>query len=238
MKILIAALLCVTCIVTKAQTVEEVIQKYSTALGGLSAFNNVKSAKMTGTVTTAGKTFPLTTQLINGKAMRTDVVAVGQQVINVYNDGKGWKINPFANAPTATDVTGAELISFKAQSSLANHLADYKKRGHQVELLGQEPVNGINAYKIKLVNKDDGKTTIYYIDANSFLLIKSTSKREISGEEYDAETLYTDIREINGLKFCMHITVTALGKPYQEISYEKIELNVPVDEKIFIRPKS
>ena len=68
-------------------------------------------------------------------------------------------------------------------------------------------------------------------------MIKSIAKREVGGTQYDAETYYTDIEEINGLKFCKHFTTKIEGQVYQEVKYDKIELNIPVDEKIFLKPK-
>lgn len=220
-----------------AQTVDEVIQKYAITMGGLEAFNKVTTAKITGTLTTQGNVLPFTTQIVNTKAMRTDVAAMGKEVINAYDNGKGWKINPLAGIITATEVTGNELVTLKAQASLANNLMDYKNRGHQVELLGQQDVDSVKAFKIKLTNKEDGKLTTYYISTINYLLIKSITKREIAGSEYDAETFYTDIKEINGLKFCMHFTQKIEGKILQEVTYQKIDLNTPVDEKIFKLPK-
>ena len=47
---------------------------------------------------------PLTVQIINGKAVRSDVEAMGKSIINSYKDGKGWKINPFTGIETVTDM--------------------------------------------------------------------------------------------------------------------------------------
>jgi hypothetical protein len=47
MKKLFIALLVLSVLSANAQTVDEVIQKYSAKLGGLDAFNKIKSAKMT-----------------------------------------------------------------------------------------------------------------------------------------------------------------------------------------------
>ena len=237
MKNLFAGILCLGILSANAQMVDEVILKYSNAMGGLEAFNKISTAKITGTLSTQGKNLPITTQIVNGKSMRADVVVGEQSVNNVYDNEKGWKINPFSNAPTATDVIGSELATFKAQASLANNLMDYKKRGHQVELLGQAVLDGGNVYIVKLTSKEDGKITNYFISTITNLLVKSIAKREISGVEYDATTYYTDIAEINGLKFCKHFTTKIEEQLYQEVKYEKIELNVPVDEKIFLKPK-
>ncbi|MGB3163189.1 MAG: hypothetical protein WBA96_06650, partial [Chitinophagaceae bacterium] len=73
MKKLLVTVLSFAIVSAHAQTVDEVIQKYASAMGGLDAFNKVTTAKFTGTLTTQGNVLPLTTQIINGKAMRTDV---------------------------------------------------------------------------------------------------------------------------------------------------------------------
>lgn len=237
MKNLLVVLLSFVLMSANAQTADEVIQKYNTAMGGLDAFTKITTAQMTGTLTSQGNKLPFITRLINGKSMRMDVQAMGKTVTNAYNNGTGWKINPYAGAVTATEVTGTELASFKTLSSLSNNLMDYKNRKHQVELQGEEIVDGVKTYKIKLTNSEDGKITTYFVNADNYMLVKSIAKREIAGIDYDAHSFYSDFKDINGLKFCMHFIVKIEEKVFQEVTYEKIELNVPVDQKIFIMPK-
>lgn len=233
MKKNLLAILSLAFISANAQTADDIIQKYANAVGGLAAFNTVKTAKMTGSVVTQGMELPLTVQLINGRAIRSDVEAMGQTVTNSYKDGKGWKINPLAGITTVTDMTDAELNDFKAQSKLASQLIDYKARGHKVELLGQEDVEGIKINKIKLTSKDDGKVTTYFINAADNMLIKYTSTREMQGQEFEVESFLSDIKEFNGLKFAMTRTQKIQGQVFQEIKLSTIELNVTIDEKIF-----
>ena len=220
-------------ITTNAQTADEIIQKYSKSVGGLAAFKAVKTIKMIGTVTTQGMDLPLTIQIINGRAVKNEVDAMGQKVINSYKDGKGWKINPFAGAPTATDMTNDELIDFKTQTMLATNLMDHKARGHKVELLGQEDVEGIKTHKIKLTNKDDNKAYTYYINTADNMLIKSVGSRNLQGQEVDIETFYSNVKEFNGLKFALTRSQKISGQVFQEININKVELNVAIDEKIF-----
>ena len=237
MKKLLFAVLGFAMLSANAQTADDVILKYSANMGGLDAFNKITSAKMTGTYSTQGNDLSLTLQIINGKAMRTDVEVMGQAVINVYNNGKGWKINPFAGATTPTEVTGSELSDFKAQASLTTQLMDYKARGHQVEMQGEETVEGIKTFKLKLTNKDDGKLTTYFISVADYTLIKSATNRPIRGQDMEVESYYSDLKEIGGVKFFMTRDSKIEGQTFQTIKYEKIELNVTIDEKIFEMPK-
>ena len=233
MKRIFFAILLLAFVSTNAQTADDVIQKYSKAMGGLAAFNAIKTMKTTGTITTQGVDLALSSQIINGKAVRTDVQAMGQSVINSYKDGKGWKINPFAGVTTVTDMTPEELIDFKSQSMIASQLMDYKARGHKVELQGQEDVEGIKTYKINLTTKDDNKVNTYFISVADNIIIKSVSTRQLQGQDLEIETFYSDIKDFNGLKFPIVRTQKMQGQVFQEIKIATIEFNVPVDEKIF-----
>ncbi|TMI98011.1 MAG: outer membrane lipoprotein-sorting protein [Bacteroidetes bacterium] len=232
MKKIFFGLLAFAVLSARAQTAGEIVQKYANAMGGLENFNKIKTIKMSGTVATQGMNLPITIQIINGKAMRSDVEVMGQSVTNAYKDGKGWKINPFAGAASATDATATELSDMKNQSFLANQLMDYKSRGSKVELEGQEDINGSKAYKIKLTDSDN-KVTIYDIDPTTFLAVKVVGKRDIMGQETEIETYLTEPKEFGGVKFNTAITQKIGGQTFQEIHLDKFEVNVPIDEKIF-----
>jgi len=219
-------------ITAHAQTADEIVQKYANAVGGLDNFKKIKTAKFSGTASAQGNEFPITVQIINGRAMRTDVEVMGQTITNAYKDGKGWKINPYAGAPTATDATADELYEFKIQGSLTSQLMDYKDRGYKAELLGQEDVQGAKTYKIKLTT-DDNKTTTYFVDANTYALVKTIGMRSLMGQEMELETYYSEVKDIGNVKFSMMRSVQSGGQTIQEVHFDKIELDIPIDEKIF-----
>ncbi len=220
---------------TNAQTADEVVQKYAKAMGGLSAFNAIKTLRMIGTVKLQGMELPITVQIINGKAVRTDVDAMGQSVIKAYKDGKGWKLDPFSGDTAAIAMTNDELIDSKGQSMIANQLMDYKARGHKAELQAQEDVEGIKCYKIKLTNKDDGKVTTYFISVADNTLIKSVNTRNVQGQEIEVENYASDIKQFGDIKFPMTRTQKIQGQVFQEIKMTLVELNVAIDEKAFDR---
>lgn len=233
MKLFLTALIGLFAFTLQAQTTEEIIQKHAASMGGLDALNNVKSYKTTGTITAQGNDLPITIQVINGKSMRSDVEVMGQSVVNVYDNGKGWTINPFTGGAEATELTGPQLIDLKNQAFLASNLIDYKNRGHQVETDGQEDVEGVKCFKLKLKNKDDDKITTYYISTADFVLVKAVSTREIQGEEVEMETQYSDLKDFNGVKYFMTRIQKLNGQVMSEFHVDKFEVNVPIDEAIF-----
>jgi len=233
MKKLFFAFLSLVFISAQAQTVDQVIEKYTAAMGGMAAFNDIKTLKMTGTVSVQGMDLPITILIINGRAVRSDVTVEGMSITNSYKDGKGWKINPLAGITTATEVTGAELAALKAQATLASSLMDYKARGHQVELQGQEDVEGIKCNKIKLTSKDDGKVTTYYISVADNVIIKSVTSQQMMGEDHDIETFYSNIKEFKGAKFALTRSQKIEGQSFQDITFSQVEVNTAIDDKAF-----
>ena len=233
MKLLFSFLSLLAVTLCQAQTADEIVQKYSDAMGGLDAFKKVQTAKITGNLNVQGMDLPLTVQIINGRAFRTDVDAMGQAVTSSFKDGKGWTLNPFSGIETPTDVEGSDLVDYKSQSNLASSLMDYKALGHAIELLGQEMVEGVNTYKIKLTAKEDGRVTHYYISAKEFLPIKVSSQKVMQGNEMEVETWFSNLKDFAGLKFFMSRDQKVSGQVFQRIIYSNIELNVPIDEKVF-----
>jgi hypothetical protein len=181
---------------------------------------------------------PMTIRIINGKAFRTDVEAMGNAVIRCYKDGKAWIQNPFGGSNSPTEVAGAEIAEYRSQASIASPLMDYKARGHKVELLGQADVEGIKTFKVKLTNKDDNKVTNYYIGTSDYALIKSESEREIQGQTVNVEVFYSNLKDFNGTKFYMTRDSKINGESFQTTTYTNVELNIDIDEKIFDMPKS
>jgi len=232
MKKIILLLTAFVFIKASAQTADEVIQKYATATGGLEHFKAIKTLKLAGTVSAQGNEFPLTVQIINGKAIRTDVTIMDKTIISAYKDGVGWKINPFQGSDAAVDVTGNELNDLKTQSFVASQLMDYKARGFTVELQGQEDVEGAKAYKIKLVT-DDKREYTYFIDATTSMLIKSINSSTVMGQDMLVETYYKDVKDFSGLKFSTSRTQKANGQELQELHFDKFEIDPAIDEKVF-----
>lgn len=234
MKKILTALFSIAVLFAAGQTADEVIQKYSANMGGLEAFNKITSAKMTGNLVYQGNmNFPMVTQIVNNKAARTEVDVMGQQVIQVYNNGTGWKVNPFDGVTEPTEITGTELNDYKSQASLANNLMDYKARGNKVEFKGEEAVEGVKCFVIELTPAGDNAVTRYFISTADYTLIKSVRKRVMQEQEVEVETFYSDFKEINGVKFAMMSDQKINGQPFQSVKFDKIELNVPIDEAIF-----
>jgi len=219
-----------------AQTVEDIIAKFTAAMGGIEKFRDVKTVSMTGKIKQQGMLLPVNIRIINGKAVRTDVDVQGVKIIEAYKNGKGWKINPLSGNSGIIEPTAAELNSFKSQTQISGKLMDYKARGNKVELTGTETVEGIKTHKIKLTAGVDSSVIFYYIMDTNSLILKTTEKRKIGGQELDIEIFLSDFREVGGMKFAFSQMQKTGGKIFMELVMESIEIDKVIDEKIFDRP--
>jgi hypothetical protein len=144
---------------------------------------------------------------------------------------------PFLGKNDPEAMTGDDLKEIVDQADLIEGpLFNWKEKGHSVELLGEESLEGTPAWKLKLVKKN-GETSTIWLDKEAFLQIKSEAKRKRGDQEMELETSMGDYKEVGGLLFPFSSESKPKGAP-QGFSFalDKIELDVPVDDALFAMP--
>src|SRR5450631_162770 len=148
-KTLLALLLLVTVHAVKAQTVDEVIDKYKAALGGKEKMMALNSIKMEGSLTVQGFDIGITVTVLNGKGSRTDISVPGQSDgYRIVTPTKGWNFLPFQGQTAPEETPDDQLKVGQANLDLQSPLLNYAAKGHKAELLGKEKVGATDCYKI------------------------------------------------------------------------------------------
>jgi hypothetical protein len=227
-------LLAMTCFtLVKAQTADEIINKYVEAIGGKDKLDQIKTIYIANTTQVMGNEGPSTTQILNGKAYRLDYEVNGQKSTQVVTDKGGWQINPFMGATTAQPLPEEMYKQTKGQLYFSP-LYNYAARGNKVELMGKDG----NTYKLKITNVDSLEA-FFYIDTATYYLTKITRQTNFMGQSMELSVSFSNFKKTD-----FGITV-----PYTtEISYggqftitnniTKIEFNKPIDPAVFEMPKS
>lgn len=226
-----------TAVPAAAQSADEIIAKHIDALGGLQKIKAVKTVRMTGKLTLGpGIEAPVAMEFKRPNQMRMDITVQGIVGTQAYDGATGWTLMPFAGSKTPQQMADDELKMAQEQADLDGPLIDYKAKGHAVELLGKEAVEGADAYKLKVTQKNGVVRTIF-IDAEAFLQVKEESKRTIRGTEMDTDTILGDYKEVDGIMFPHSVDSGAKGQPQrQKMVIDKIELNVPIEDARFKMP--
>ena len=106
--------------------------------------------------------------------------------VQAYDGKSGWSVAPFMGRTEPVAMSAEEAAQAVEQADIAGPLVDYKAKGHTVELVGPDKVDDRDAWKLKLTLKN-GTVRQVYLDAASFLEVKTESKRTIRGVEVEVE---------------------------------------------------
>ena len=219
-----------------AQTVDEIIAKNIQARGGAEKLKSVKTIKSTATMAMMGMEIPTTMVQKRPGMSRIEFTAQGMTGVVAYDGKQAWQIMPFMGKKDPELMSADEAKEPEENSDIDGPLVDYKSKGHQVELLGKEKIEGTDAYKLKVTLKNGDVQTVY-IDADSFLQIKEVQKRTIRGTEQQTESSIGDYKEVNGIMFPFAIESAVTGTDQkQKITISTVELNVPADDSLFKMP--
>jgi outer membrane lipoprotein-sorting protein len=233
-----ALLLSAPAIFAQAPTLDQVLAKHYEAQGGLPKLRAVKSMRVTLKMSSGSMEFPIVIEAKRPNSIRTEVTIQGNAIISAFDGKNGWSINPFQSAKKEPEpMTPEELRQIEAEADIDGPLIDWKPKGHLVELQGKEPVEGSDAFKLKVTLKN-GDVRYIYLDTDSYLQVKTTSKRKVRDTEIEGEQLLGNYKEVGGLMMAHSIDAGATGVPQrQKMTVEKIEFNVPIDDLRFKMPE-
>jgi hypothetical protein len=156
-------------------------------------------------------------------------------MVQAYDGETGWKIDPFQGSSDPEKVAGDDLKDLQEQSDIDGALVDYKAKGHTVELLGKEDVEGTPAFKLKLTLKNGDVRTID-VEAYNNNELKDTSNRKHTGGEIDVDQYLGNYKPVNGLLFPFSIESKIKGQTVSQIVLDKIELDTAIEDSIFKMP--
>ena len=218
-------------------TLDDVVKKSIDARGGLDKIKAIQSVKMTGKMVMGGGQMeaPMTMQLKRPSSMRIDMEIQGQKLVQGYDGTTAWMINPFTGGSEPQKMGADEAEGMTEGSDMDGALVGYKEKGSKVTLVGKEDLAGKAAYKLK-VEKKSGKTETIYIDATSFLEVKTVATRKMMGNDMELETFVSDYRPEGGIMMAHVIDSKSEGNSVMKLTLDKIETNAAVDDASFKMP--
>ena len=228
--------------VSSAQTADEVIEKSIAAMGGRAAMEKIKTRQTTGSIslsTPAGE-IPGTIEVTNAAPNKTRTVikadlsslGAGPMVIDQRFDGtNGYVLDSLQGD---RPVTGDQLLNMKA-NTFPHPFLGYKGMGTSAKLTGKEKVGDRDAYVV-VFEPSSGPAVKQYIDAETYLPIQAVIKLtmpQVGELEQTARSL--DFRDVDGVKVPFKLQVSSAMQGFT-IVITKVEHNVPVDDKVFVKP--
>jgi outer membrane lipoprotein-sorting protein len=219
-----------------AQTVDEVIAKANEARGGLEKMKAVQSVRITGKMTMGpGLEAPMTIEMKRPRNARMEFTIQGMTGVQAFDGQQAWGISPMGSQK-AEPLPPEMAKDLDNQADIDGPLVDYKAKGHQVELVGKEKIEGTDAWKLKVTLKT-GDVQYIFLDADSNLEIRNESRRVVRGSEMEIESTIGDYKEAGGVLWPHSIQSGAKGRPEKQVlSFDKIEINPAIDDSRFKMP--
>jgi hypothetical protein len=232
-----ASIVAISAFSLSAQTADEIIAKYVKTIGGIDKINAITSLKKTGKFTGGGGfEAVLGEENKRPNQVRQEFTLQGLTGVNAYDGKVGWKIEPWDGKKDPEPLGESEMKEILEDSDFDGPLINYQQKGNKVEFVGMEPVEGTDAYKVK-VTLASGDTRFYYFDTDYYVPIKVETKRIVRGAEREFETSLGDYKEVNGVYYPWSSESSAKGSPNRsKVTWEKIEANVPMAESRFAKP--
>ena len=222
-------------------TLDQILEKNIEARGGADAWESVKSAKIEGTMVMGGAMeMPVTMTFKRPNMIHFQMEMQGQKIVQAYDGTSGWQVMPMMGNPDPQKMSDEESKNVRRQSDFEGPLYNYKEKGHQVELVGKEDVEGTEAYKIKITLKS-GDVVHSYIDSEYFLEFKQVYEinNAQTGQDMTMNTLVGDYKEAGPILLAHSMEMVAEGAPQgMSIIFNTVEVNVDVDDAFFTMPEA
>jgi hypothetical protein len=182
---------------------------------------------------------PFVYEMKRGRKSRMEIEFGGKTAVQVYDGQNGWKYRPFLNRTDIEPFTADELKSEAEKADLDGYLVDYAAKGTKVDLEDVEKVEGHDAYKLKLTQKD-GYVQHVWVDAQSFLDLKvSGTPRRMDGKMHNVVIYQRDFRNIQGLMIPFVLETAVDGyRDTHKVVIEKAEVNPKLADARFTKPQS
>jgi len=223
-------------------TVDVIIEKNLAAHGGREALQKLTSQRMTATVTYPTPKGDMTgTMEVLAQApnksysvMHMDMTVLGRgtDVVEEWFDGTSGHTRDKVNG--TIPISGSRLESLRNQV-FPSDLLVYKARGTKIYYAGQETVGGRHAF-VLVLRYAVGPAEKRWIDTTTYLQIRTSVTRSLPrlGEVEDTAD-YSDFRVVDGVKLPF-VTKGITGAQSWTSVVTKLEHNVPIDPKVFVKP--
>jgi len=210
-----------------AMTAGELVAKNLEARGGAAKLRTLKTMHTVGTQRIGGgQEAKVESWAVAPEEFRGEFSMQGMTAVQAWDGHEAWSISPFGGRRDPQKISADDAKGLIERADIAGPLVDYQAKGNKVEYLGTEDIDGTDAHKLRVTLKN-GDTQVLFLDPDQFLEIRVVNHRMVRGQEEVSTTDLGEYEKVDGMYFPFESGRTHL---------EKVELNQPIDLKMFAFP--
>jgi predicted Zn-dependent peptidase len=167
--------------------------------------------------------------------IHSELGIMDQKLIEVLDGDKGW----MASGPRSAALPSNQMTNLRRRILLAEGVGIYQAAlggSAKAQWLGEEEVHGHKLVALEW-QSDTGPVKLY-IDPTTHLVTGVAYAAGAGPASPETVELWSDFRPVNGIQFPFQMVGYEGGAKFMDATVKQIEINVPVDPKLFIRPKS
>ncbi len=228
-----------------AQTVDEIIDTYFENIGGADNFRALNGTQTKASVNAQGMDIPLEIVQLKGGKQLVKFELQGKKLTQLAFDGEvAWGHNFMTMQAEKQDSIATENLK-RLSGDFPDPFLDYKDKGYKAELVGEETVEGVECFKVKLTkkptivdDKEEEDVSFYFFDKENFVPIVMQSEIKTGQMKgMVSQSIFSDYEEVDGLYFPFSMSQGLKDQPGQTIKIESITLNPEVDKSEFVFPE-
>ncbi len=219
-----------------AADVDEILEGYYEAQGGLEKLRELQSLRISGVNRFQQQEISAKYLAMRPNLLRMESASPEVEVVRVFDGETAWQaVRQRGSTARVVRMEGQEAVELIRESDFDGALVDYREKGHTIELVGIEKVRGSEAYKLEVVEQGGVRET-YFIDTNTYRIVKKATDVPAEGGTILFEMYYDDFREVDGLVFPFTTTAVSSGQTVFTGLVEEVEVNPELDPELFERP--
>lgn len=210
-----------------ASTVDDVVNKYVDAIGGIDKVTSVKTVVKKGQFLLIDMGMSASLESTNAGANYKQTIAVEGmgEITQGITDGTVWQLH-FMEGDSVLEGSKAEDVARQAD---VNTWGNWKNYFASAEVAGEEEGDTKVVFKSK---EDGGQDTVAYFDNETGLL----DKIESAGPDGSPAVMsFSEYKDVNGVKFAYKTEIVS-GMNIEMI-FDSIETDVDVDPAVFEIPE-
>ena len=218
-----------------AQTVDDIINRYTDAIGGQAVLAGIHSVQIEGTMTSMGDSFPVKVTVVSGKAYRSESSTSGSTIVQCVTDTGAWSVNPMFGTSSPQVLSADQAKAMRSVLYIEGPLVNYKSKGFSAELVGRENIQGVSAYKVHLFD-NAGTDVMYDLDPNTYLILQAISTSNVGGMALTTTSIFSNYQK-TPIGYTMAYATNTSSQMDFDITYSKVEFNQAIDPQICAVPK-